>query len=208
MKRLSAITTGLLVIAFTVFGCAEMQSGRSDAGWITLLDSSASSLNNWNRVGDADWRMVDGVVQADKAKETSFLVSKNSYKDFQIRAEFWADHSTNSGIFIRLSDTKKIGSANSYEVNIYDQRPEPAYGTGAIVDFAKVSPMPKAGGKWNTFLITAKGTNLIVVMNGVQTVNINDSKYASGPFALQFGNLPKNAPGGVIKWRKVEIRPL
>jgi hypothetical protein len=42
-------------------------------------------------------------------------------------------------------------------VNIYDQRPDPSYGTGAIVNFAKVEPMPKAGGKWNTYEITAKG---------------------------------------------------
>ena len=208
MKRLSIIGTALLVIAFTVFGCAQMQSGPSSSGWTVLLDSSASSLDNWTRLGDADWRMVDGVVQADKAKVTSFLVSKKSYKDFQIKAEFWADHTTNSGIFMRMSDRNKIGADNSYEVNIYDQRPGPEYGTGAIVNFAKVSPMPKAGGKWNTFLITAKGTNLIVEFNGVQTVNINDSKFASGPFALQFGNGPKGAPGGVIKWRKVEIKEL
>ena len=68
--------------------------------------------------------------------------------------------------------------------------------------------MPKAGGKWNTFLITAKGSNLIVQFNGVQTVNINDSKYSSGPIALQFGNGPKDAPGGAIKWRKVQITSL
>jgi hypothetical protein len=67
--------------------------------------------------------------------------------------------------------------------------------------------MPKAGGRWNTFLITAKGTNLIVEMNGKQTVNINDSSFASGPFSLQFGNRGKE-PGGAIKWRKVEVRPL
>lgn len=208
MKRLSAITTCLLVVAFTAFGCAQMQSGQSGAGWITLLDSSQSSLDNWSRVGDANWRMENGVVVADKAKTSGYLVSKNSYKDFQIRAEFWAETTTNSGIFIRLSDPQKITSANSYEVNIYDQRPDPTYGTGAIVDVGKVSPMPKAGGKWNTYLITAKGTNLVVELNGVQTVNASDSKWSSGPFALQFGNGPKDAPGGAIKWRKVEIRPL
>ena len=42
----------------------------------------------------------------------AILVSKNSYKDFQIRAEFWADHTTNSGIFIRCTDPKKIGADN------------------------------------------------------------------------------------------------
>ena len=176
-------------------------------GWTTLVDGG-SGLENFDRIGDANWRSEGGAIVADKAKETSYLVTRNSYKDFQIRAEFWADHTTNSGIFMRLSDPKKIGSANSYEVNIYDQRPDKSYGTGAIVDIAKVSPMPTAGGKWNTFLITAKGTNLIVELNGVQTVNVNDSKYASGPFALQFGNGPNNAPGGAIKWRKVQVRPL
>jgi hypothetical protein len=68
--------------------------------------------------------------------------------------------------------------------------------------------MPKAGGKWNTYVITAKGTNIIVELNGKQTVNINDSSFASGPISLQFGNRDKGAPGGAIKWRKVEVRPL
>jgi hypothetical protein len=51
-------------------------------------------------------------------------------------------------------------------VNIFDKRPDPTYGTGAIVDVAKVDPMPKAGGKWNTYEITAKGSQLTVVLNG------------------------------------------
>jgi hypothetical protein len=178
----------------------------SDSGWITLVDGTSKSLENWDRVGDANWRAEGGAIVADKG-QGGFLVSKSSYKDFQIRAEFWADHNTNSGIFIRAADPKKIGAVSAYEVNIYDQRPEPKYGTGAIVDFAAVSPMPKAGGKWNTFLITAKGSQLTVVFNGQQTVNITDSKFAQGPFALQFGNHGKE-PGGSIKWRKVEIRPL
>ena len=43
----------------------------------------------------------DAIV-ADQAKVSSFLVSKKSYKDFELRVEFWADHHTNSGIFLRL----------------------------------------------------------------------------------------------------------
>ena len=206
MKRLAVITMGLLVVAFTGFGCSYMPWSESDAGWITLIDGTAG-LDNWNRIGDANWRAEGGAILADKGKG-GYLVSKNSYRDFQIRAEFWADHTTNSGIFIRCTDPGKVGAVSAYEVNIYDQRPEPDYGTGAIVNFAKVSPMPKAGGKWNTYEITAKGSQLTVVLNGVQTVSVQDSKFAQGPFALQFGNGPKDAPGGVIKWRKVQIKPL
>jgi hypothetical protein len=206
MNRLSAITMGLLVIGLTVLGCASTSFGQSDAGWTTLIDGT-TGLDNWNRVGDANWRAEDGAIVADKGKG-GYLVSKSSYKDFQIRAEFWADDTTNSGIFIRITDPNKITATDAYEVNIYDQRPDPSYGTGGIVNVAKVSPMPKAGGKWNTYEITAKGSQLTVVLNGVKTVDVQDSKLAQGPFALQFGNGPKDAPGGVIKWRKVQIKPL
>jgi hypothetical protein len=201
MKRLSVITMGLLVMGFTVFGCAYMP-GQSDSGWVTLLDGP-KGLDNWNRVGEADWRVVDGVVQADKkvGKENGFLVSKNPYKDFMIRVEFWASDDANSGIFMRCQDPKKITDKSCYEVNIYDQRPDPSYGTGGIVNFAKVSPMPKAGSKWNTFEVTAKGPQLVVVLNGAKTVELTDSSFASGPIALQYGS-------GVVKFRKVQIKPL
>jgi hypothetical protein len=206
MKRRSATAMGLLVIALTVLGCASTSSMQSDAGWVTLIDG-AKGLENWNRIGDANWRAEDGAIVADKGKG-GYLVSKNSYKDFQIRAEFWADHTTNSGVFLRCTDPSKVGADSAYEVNIYDQRPEPSYGTGAIVNVAKVAPMPKAGGKWNVYEITAKGSQLTVVLNGVQTVNVQDGKHAQGPFALQFGNRANDAPGGAIKWRKVQIKPL
>ena len=205
MKRLLAVTAALCVSAFAVFGCSQM-SDRADAGWIVLIDG-ASGLDNWNRIGDANWRAEYGAIVADIGKG-GYLVSKNSYKDFQIRAEFWADHTTNSGIFIRCINPQKVGADSAYEVNIYDQRPDPSYGTGGIVNFAKVSPMPKAGGKWNTYEITAKGSQLTVVLNGVQTASVQTDKFPQGPFALQFGNGPNDAPGGAIKWRKVEIRPL
>ena len=204
MKRLSSLGLALLGFALAVAGCSMMPGG--DSGWTTLIDGT-KGLENFNQIGDAHWRAEDGAIVADKGKG-GYLVSKNSYKDFQIRAEFWADHTTNSGIFLRAADPKKIGADTAYEVNIFDQRPDPSYGTGGIVNVAKVDPMPKAGGKWNTYEITARGTNLVVVLNGQKTADVNDSKLAQGPFALQFGNGAKDAPGGAIKWRKVEIKPL
>ena len=203
MKRILIILTGLAVAAL-IAACSGMSA---QPGWTSLIHGN-NGLENFDRVGDANWRAEGNAIVADQAKVGSFLVSKNSYKNFQIRAEFWADHTTNSGIFIRLSDAKTVTAANSYEVNIFDQRPDPLYGTGAIVDFAKVSPMPKAGGKWNSYLITATDDRIVVVLNGVQTVELRDSKFASGPVGLQFANGPKDAPGGAIKWRSVQIRPL
>jgi hypothetical protein len=209
MKSLSATAMGLLLVTgLTVLGCSSQTARQGDVGWITLLDgSNPKTLDNWNRIGDANWRAEDGAIVADKGKG-GHLVSKNSYKDFQIRAEFWADHTTNSGIFFRISDPKTIGSKTAYEANIYDQRPEPEGGTGAIVNFSKVSPMPKAGGKWNTYEITAKGSHLTLVLNGTKTADVQHTQFTEGPISLQFGNREKGTPGGTIKWRKVQIRPL
>jgi len=162
-----------------------------------LVDGT--SMDQWNQIGNANWRVEDGSVQADQG--VGFLVSKNSYTDFQIRAEFWADDAANSGIFMRCADPKQVTDKNAYEANIFDRRPDPTYGTGAIVGFAKISNMPKAGGKWNTYEITAKGDQITVMLNGVRTVELRDSRFASGPIALQ-------RAAGVIKFRKVEIRSL
>jgi len=202
MKRWSSVTMGLLVIAVTAFGCASWPSGQADAGWITLIDG-ATGLENWNRVGDANWRAAEGAIQADQKTEqaSSFLVSKNSYADFQIRVEFWASDDANSGIYMRCADPKTPTDKTCYEANIFDQRPDPTYGTGAIVHIAAVSPMPKAGGKWNTYDITVKGTRLTVTLNGVRTVDVEDSKLPTGPIALQYA-------AGVVKFRKVQIKPL
>ena len=206
MKRLTVFTSGLLVVAFTAFGCAQMSSMYdSVTGWTTLIDGD-KGLDNFNRVGDANWRAEDGAIVADKGKG-GFLVSKNSYKDFQIRAEFLAGLNGNSGIYMRCANPAVITDNSCYEANIYDERPDPSFGTGAIQHITKASPMLKAGGKWSTMDVTIKGTQITVVLNGVQTATAEHSQFAQGPIALQFGSHGK-LPGGVIKFRKVQIKEL
>jgi Domain of Unknown Function (DUF1080) len=203
MKRWSAFSAALLLVGFAAFSVSH-QATAAD-GWVTLFDGK--NLDNFNKVGDANWRIEDGIIVADKGN--GFLVTKNTYTDYQIRAEFWVETEANSGIFIRCSDPDKITGSNAYEVNIWDVRPDPSYGTGAIVNVAKVDPMPKAGGKWNTYEITAKGSTFTVVLNGQKTVDgAQDAKFATGRIALQHGLMLKDADGGVVKFRKVEIKPL
>jgi hypothetical protein len=205
MKRLLGVLVGPLLLLLGVAASWHPRAaiGQATPGWTTLFDGK--NLDNFKPIGDANWKIEDGAVVADKG--TGYLVTKNSYTDFQIKVEFWADDEANSGIFIRCTDPEKITADNSYEVNIFDKRPDPSYGTGGIVNIAKIDPMPKAAGKWNTYEITAKGTQLTVILNGAKTVDVQDSKHKSGPFALQ------RAPGaerkeGTIKFRRVEIKPL
>ncbi len=192
----------VLASAFILISCANLNRPNGD-GWTTLFDRS-SNLNQWTQVASANWRIQYGNLQADflTGKDPSYLVNKSKYKDFQMYVEFWADAQTNSGVFIRCKSPDKIDAVGCYEVNIWDTRPDPSYGTGAIVDVAKVNtPYPKAGGKWNVMEITAKGRQLIVKLNGEVTVNTSDSRLSDGYIALQYGS-------GIIKFRNVMIKIL
>src|SRR5262249_13603423 len=151
----------------------------------------------WNQIGDANWRLADGVVQADRGN--GYLVTKESFADFEIKVEFWVTDDANSGVFLRCSDPAQVTADNAYEVNIFDKRPDPSYRTGGIVNVAKPLAMVDAGGKWNTYDIVAKGPKMTVRLNGQLIADGTDGKHPRGPIALQYA-------AGTVKFRNVQIR--
>ena len=199
MKRLIAIVAASLAVTLAVFGCGHYLPTQ---GWITLIDGN-TGLDNWTSLGGANWRAEGGAIVADKSttKGASVLVSKRSFKDFELYAEFWADHDTNSGLYIRCTDPGKVSSASAYEAQIWDKNPDPSRSTGALLPVATVPPVYKAGGRWNTYEIHAIGPQITVKLNGVVTVHVQDGKYPSGAIGLQFNT-------GPIKWRKLLIKEL
>lgn len=197
-RREMLITTATLLGSAAVTGCATL-----DGGWTTLVDGTKvpGAAEGWTTQGEGNWSVVDGALQG-KGGKLGYLVAPGTHANFEIEAEFWADADCNSGIFIRCQDRAKIAAASAYEVNIFDKRPDPLYGTGAIVDFAKVrQPMPKAADRWNTFRITAQGERLVVVFNGETTADIRNGQWKSGAIALQ-------SAGGTVRFRKVRMRTL
>jgi hypothetical protein len=200
MIRFSTLVPALLAATLSIAGCASM---RGDAGWQTLIDGG-KGMENWVSVGGANWRVEDGVIMADKRPDTQpthYLLTRNSYKDFQLHVEFWVSEDANSGIYMRCSNARPMTDQTCYEANIFDRRPDPSFGTGAIVHLAKVDPMPKAAGRWSTYDITAKGNKMTVMLNGVKTAEAEDGRLPEGPIGLQYA-------GGVVKFRKFQVRPL
>ncbi len=194
------LTTLLMAIVFSIAGAfiSSNASAQNQDGFTDLIDGV--SLSGWNIIGNANWQIGNGMIASDKP--TGFLVSATKYKNFIIRAEFWAESNTNSGIFIRCQNPNLVTAGNAYEVNIWDTRPEQSYATGAIVDVAKVNPIHKAGGRWNTMEIVANGPHFKITMNGAVTVGDGeDSKFSEGFIALQ-------SAGGPIKFRKLQIKQL
>ena len=72
MKRWLALA-GLSLIAAFAFAPLQQAIGQGD-GWVVLFDGK--NLDNFNKLGDANWTIADGAVMADKGN--GFLVTKNS----------------------------------------------------------------------------------------------------------------------------------
>ena len=198
MIRAATITVALLAGGFGAIQLAPQAVSQTGPGWVQLFDGK--TMDGWSATGEANWRVEDGALVADKGKG-GHLVTKGSYKNFKVYSEFWSDEEANSGIFIRCKDPKAIGARTCYEMNIFDARPDPSYGTGAIVYFAEANPALKAAGKWNTFEITADGRHLSITLNGQKTADVRNGMFEEGHLTLQYG-------AGVIKFRKVAVKPL
>jgi hypothetical protein len=195
MKNPATCLFCFLIVAVSS-GCASLSKQTEPI----VLVGARTTLGHFARIREANWSQMDGILEASSGDKTpAYLVTMADYDNFVLRAEFWTSEDANSGIFFRCQDPKNVTDENCYEANIFDQRPDPSYGTGAIVKVAKLSePYPKAAGKWNTFVITANGPKLRVVLNGVTTVDISDSKFKSGAIALQWGR-------GTIRFRQIEL---
>jgi hypothetical protein len=204
MNRIVAFAACLLVGGLVVVEGTTDAGAQGKSKWITLFDGK--NLDQWEGDGSASFQIANGSIMAVDKKDpkatASNLVSKESFKDFELRAEFWVSDDANSGIYIRCTDPAKVNSKSAYEVNIFDTRPDPSYGTGAIVDTAKAAKVLKTGGKWNKYHILAKGSKFTVTLNGVKTVDgAEDGKFPEGRIALQFGKC-------VVMFRKVEVKRL
>lgn len=192
--------TALALATLTVLAAGWLVTAPVSAqdGWVTLFDGTTTA--NFNQLGDANWEIEDFAARADAGG--GYLVTRDSYGDFDLTLEFWVSPDANSGVFIRASDPNEVTAANSYEVNIFDTRPDQTYRTGGIVNLAAPSEVIMTGNRWNTFQIIARGDAITVILNGRMVVDAaRDDQFASGPIAFQYG-------AGEVRFRNIRIRPL
>jgi Domain of Unknown Function (DUF1080) len=194
--RTTALVFALVVAVTAGINNAPVAAQTAD-GWTTLFNGK--DLNNWTKTGNANWRVVDGVIEADMPR--GFLITKESYTDFEMRADIWVTADSNGGVLFRITKPEDPGIENGYELNINDKRADQAGRTGSIVNVAKPLVQYDSGGKWTTIVITARGPHMVATLNGIKTAEADDTKYARGPVSLQ-------AAGGIVRYRNVQIRSL
>jgi Domain of Unknown Function (DUF1080) len=193
MSRASAIAIGALLSASALLGFNA--AFAQPAPFV----ADGKSLDPFDQVGTAKWRVAEQAMASSEGQ--GFLVTKQPYDNFRLRLEYWADEGTNSGVFIRCADPKEPTAQSCYEINIFDENPNRANATGAIVGVKAPLRVPQSELRWNLLEIEAKGQQLNVSLNNERTVSVRDAKHARGYIALQ-----RNA--GVIYFKNVQIQPL
>lgn len=194
-----AVVSIALVLLTACGGGSDPSPPVSEDGWQLLFDGR--TLDHFTVLGDANWRIEESSARADESTGASWLVTNQDYDDFELELEFWVNTEANSGIFLRCQDREAISDTSCYEVNIYDTRADQTYRTGGIVNLAEPAEFVYTGGQWNRYEITADGNRIQVTLNGRDLVDVEDSQFASGPIALQYGS-------GDVRFRNVRVRPL
>jgi hypothetical protein len=179
-------------------------------GWISLFNGK--DLTGWE--GNKDiWRVVDGYIQGkiDKIGYNTFLVYGVPFSDFVLEAKFILPKGGNSGIQYRskVMDPAKF-VVGGYQADIgggywgilYEER-----GRGILVKPVKDVEKTIKFDDWNTFVVTANGSKVKHEVNGVVSVDFDDTdekkRPTEGILALQY-----HAPGNFeIRFKDIRIKP-
>jgi hypothetical protein len=149
------------------------------------------------------WSIVDGAMTNEKGANN--LVSKQTFKDFRIQAEYKVDTGSNSGIYLR----------GRYELQVLDDYGKAPEEHGHMAIYAWVKPLvnaSKPGGEWQAMEATIVGNRVTVILNGqkvhdnaqIQAITggaLDANEEAPGPIMLQGDH-------GKVWYRKVTVTPI
>ena len=178
---------------------ARLSKEELDLGWIRLFDGQ--SLIGWKSTGNADWKVEEGEIVATTG-DPCFLMTEVRFSDYEIELEYLATDKTNSGVFLRTSDTPKDPAQDCYELNIAP--PDNPFPTGSLVARVKVNeqvtaPEPE---QWHTLHALVDQSHIQAWVNGQESVDYNDpTGLTAGKIGLQFRE-------GPIRFRNIRIRPI
>jgi hypothetical protein len=164
------------------------------------------SLDTWSlQMADrpSGWSIVDAAM-TNEAKANN-LVSKQTFKDFKIQAEYRIEPGSNSGIYLR----------GRYELQVLDDFGKAPESHGHMAIYAWVAPRvnaSKPAGEWQAMEAVLVGNKVTVTLNGqkvhddatIQAITggaLDANEMQPGPIMLQGDH-------GKVWYRKVTVTPI
>ena len=149
------------------------------------------------------WSVVDGAMTNEKGANN--LVSKQTFKDFKINAEYKIEPGSNSGIYLR----------GRYELQVLDDFGKAPETHGHMAIYAWVAPSvnaSKPATEWQVMEAVIVGNKVTVTLNG-QKIHDNATIQAITGGALdanetQPGPIMLQGDHGKVFYRKVTVTPI
>ena len=185
----------IMLLGALISSCTSIRNVEDKPQFHSILNS----IENWEEVGDANWSFEKGVLSGKDG--VGFMMTKRTYANFILEAQFMPDKSINSGIFIRCPQDEQSPMV-CYEINIWDDHVNQEYRTGSIVTHGPPLEHINTVGKWNSYRIEASDDKIVVWLNGVKTADLVNNIASEGHIALQTNG------SGTIKFKDVKIREL
>ena len=191
-----------------------------EQGFKPLFDGK--SLDGWEQKnGTATYRAEDGCIvgKTMEGSPNSFLATKKSYGDFELKFEVKVDDELNSGVQIRSASKPDFdnGRVHGPQVEIATNGDAGfVYGeglkTGWITDERK-DPAARAAfkkGEWNKYRVLADGKTIKTWINEVPVTTTVDEKTGmmSGFIGLQVHGIKKGTGPFEVRWKNLTIREL
>ena len=158
-------------------GFVPVFGGDSLDGW-TVRDWSIVAAPQ--KVMGTPWKIEDGVLYG--LNKRTWLISPREYSDFVLKLDTKVTRGSNGGIGLRFPP-EGDPAYTAMEIQVVDDKVY--YGgsarteqcTGSIYDEiapSKVATNPV--GQWNSWLITARGSQITIVLNGVKIIDADLSR--------------------------------
>lgn len=171
-----------------------------EAPWKPLFNGK--DLTGWKPEGKAVWTVEDGCMVGTQGPGAApgDLFTVADFADFEVKVVYKVQWPANSGVWFRYQTPEK-----AYQADILEYKDPLAYsGTlycpGKLFLFANTDKSIEKRDGWNTMYIKAKGDNLVIKLNDVQTGDTHDSSIASGKIGFQIH------PGDEFKTMKIWVR--
>ena len=202
-----------LIAALALLAC-------QDGGWVALFDGK--TLDNFEVKGGTATYVIEGDCILGKTTEgspNSFLCTKKSYGDFELKFEVKVDDELNSGVQIRSASKPDYdnGRVHGPQVEIaIDGNAGFIYGEGLKTGWLhenRNDPAARAAfkkGEWNRYRVLAEGKAIKSWINDVPVADMTDEKTGmmSGFIGLQVHGIKKGTGPFEVRWKNITLREL
>jgi hypothetical protein len=209
-------------------GCQESSvpasaesSGAVHGAWVTLFDGT--STEHWrgfrrDTFPDDGWQVEDGALTPRPDGTVVDLVTRRTYRDFELELEWRVAPHGNSGIFVQVSEDHPEVWHTGPEFQVLDNERHPdgrVPETSAGSIYGLVAPAAVAlrpAGEYNHARVVVRGSRLEHALNGetVLRVNLDSDDFRTRVAASPFASMPDFARHreGHIALQHASVSPL